>query len=54
MENEIEKIVIQVDSSGSGTDIEDELATYDENTEDDELMLMTVTLKLTSRLTKTR
>ena len=53
VENEIEKIVIQVDSSDSGTDTEDELETYDEDTEDDELMFMTVTLKLTSRLTKT-
>ena len=51
---ENEKIAIQVDSSDSGTDQEDELETYDEDTEDDELMFMTVTLKLTSRLTKTR
>ena len=31
MENEIEKIVIHVDSSDSGTDTEDELETYDED-----------------------
>ena len=49
MENEIEKIVIQVDTIDSGTDTEDELETYDEDTEDDELMFKTVTLKLTSR-----
>ena len=49
MENEIEKIVIHVDSSESGTDTEDKLETYDQDTEDDELMFMTVTLKLTSR-----
>ena len=33
MENEIEKIDIHVDSSDSGTDTEDELETYDEDTE---------------------
>ena len=49
VENETEKIVIQVDTIDSGTDTEDELETYDEDTEDDELMFMTVTLKLTSR-----
>ena len=47
MGNAIEKIVIQVDTIDSGTDTEDELETYDEDTEDDELMNMTVTLKLT-------
>ena len=49
MENEIEKIVIHVDSSDCGTDTEDELETYDEDTEADELLFMTVTLKLMSR-----
>ena len=49
MENEIEKIVIQVNTMDSGTDTEDVLETYDEDTEDDELMFITVTLKLTSR-----
>ena len=48
MENEIGKIVIQVDTIDSGTDTEDELKTYDEDTVD-ELMFMTVTMKLTSR-----
>ena len=36
VENEIEKIVIYVDCCDSDTDTEDELETYDENTEDDE------------------
>ena len=36
VENEIEKIVIYVDNSESGTVTEDELETYDEDTEDDE------------------
>ena len=47
--NEIATIVSQVDSSDSGTGTEDKLETYDDDTEGDEPMFMTVTLKLTSR-----
>ena len=36
VENEIEKIVIYVDSSDNGTDTEDEPDAYDKDTEDDE------------------
>ena len=36
VENDIEKIVIYVGNSESGTDTEDELETYDEDKEDDE------------------
>ena len=50
MENEIE-IVIHVDSSDSGTDKEDELETYDEDTEDDELMFMVNVTTKTRRMT---
>lgn len=36
VEDELEKIVIYIDGSDSGTDTEDELEAYDEETEDDE------------------